>query len=136
MSAVRPRALNLWCFLRFSVVGVVGFTVDGGTLQALIKLADWGPVEARAVAVPIAVLATWMLNRYVTFRDVGNVPAFRSLARYATVSGVGAAVNFSVYGCLVFGSSAMAAEPLVPLAMASIAALIFNFLGSTHFAFR
>lgn len=131
-----PRAVNFWCFLRFSLVGVVGFTVDGGALHALIELADWGPIEARAVAVPIAVLATWLLNRRITFRDLANLPAFRSLVRYATVSGVGAAVNFSVYVCLVFGFSAMAAKPLMALAIASTVALMFNFLGSKHFAFR
>ncbi len=123
-------------FLRFALVGVVGFVVDAGVLQALITLAGWGPIAARAVAVPVAVFATWLLNRTVTFPLSHGGPALRSLARYIAVSAVGASVNFLVYTVLVSISNAMAALPIVPLAMASIVALIVNYLGSKHFAFR
>lgn len=125
-----------WRFFRFSLVGVVGFTVDGAVLQALVTMASWGPVEARAVAIPVAVLATWLLNRSVTFRNPQCSDALRSLARYVTVSGLGAAVNFAVYTMLVSGSPTMASQPIAPLAVASTIALVFNYLGSKHFAFR
>jgi putative flippase GtrA len=123
-------------FLRFSVVGGVGFVVDAGVLQALISLAGWGPVEARAVAIPVAVFATWLLNRTVTFPESSGGPALRSLLRYAAVSAAGAGVNFLVFTLLVLASREMAAMPMVPLAIASIAALVVNYLGSKHFAFR
>jgi putative flippase GtrA len=133
MSA-RPPAAGASQFLRFAVVGVVGFVVDAGVLQALISLAGWGPIEARAVAIPVAVFATWLLNRTITFAHDG--PALPSLARYAAVSAAGASVNFAVYTVLVFASQAMAARPILPLAIASIVALVVNYLGSKHFAFR
>jgi len=123
-------------FLRFTLVGAVGFVVDAGVLQALISLAGWGPIEARAVAIPTAVFATWLLNRTITFPESHGGPAVASLMRYAAVSAVGATVNFVVFSLLVFVSQAMAAVPLVPLAIASIAALVVNYLGSKHFAFR
>jgi putative flippase GtrA len=123
-------------FLRFSVVGGVGFVADAGVLQALISLAGWGPVEARAVAIPVAVFATWLLNRTVTFPESSGGPALRSLLRYAAVSAAGAGVNFLVFTLLVLASREMAAMPMVPLAIASIAALVVNYLGSKHFAFR
>lgn len=123
-------------FLRFSVVGAVGFVVDAGVLQALITLAGWGPVEARAVAIPVAVFATWLLNRTVTFPESSGGPALRSLLRYAAVSAAGAGVNFLVFTLLVLASREMAAMPMVPLAIASIVALVVNYLGSKHFAFR
>jgi putative flippase GtrA len=122
-------------FLRFGLVGVIGFVVDAGVLQALVTLAGWGPVESRAVSVPVAVFATWLLNRSITFRQYGG-SALRSLARYVAVSAAGASINFLVYTFLVLASAAMATRPLVPLAIASIVALIFNYLGSKHFAFR
>jgi putative flippase GtrA len=122
-------------FLKFGLVGAVGFIVDAGVLQALVSLAGWGPVGARAVAIPVAVFATWRLNRSITFRQYDG-PAWRSLLRYVAVSAGGAAVNFLVYTLLVLASSAMAERPLVPLAIASIVALIVNYLGSKHFAFR
>jgi putative flippase GtrA len=123
-------------FLRFSVVGGVGFVADAGVLQALISLAGWGPVEARAVAIPVAVFATWLLNRTVTFPESSGGPALRSLLRYAAVSAAGAGVNFLVFTLLVLASREMAAMPMVPLAIASIVALVVNYLGSKHFAFR
>lgn len=122
-------------FLRFGLVGVVGFVVDAGVLQALVTLGGWGPVESRAISVPAAVLATWLLNRSITFRDYEG-SAWRSLVRYVAVSAAGASVNFAVYTLLVLASSAMAAHPLLPLAVASGVALIVNYLGSRHFAFR
>ncbi len=123
-------------FLRFAMVGVVGFAVDAGVLQALVSLAGWGPIGARAVAIPVAVLATWLLNRTITFAQAQAGPVLASLVRYAAVSAVGASVNFIVYSALVFASQAMAAMPIVPLGIASIVALIVNYLGSKHFAFR
>ena len=123
-------------FMRFAVVGVVGFVVDAGVLQALITLAGWGPIAARAVAIPVAVFATWLLNRTITFPESHSGPALRSLLRYAVVSAAGAGVNFLVYTLLVFAFDAMAALPIVPLAVGSIVALVVNYLGSKHFAFR
>lgn len=123
-------------FLRFALVGVVGFVVDAGVLQALVTLAGWGPITARLVAVPTAVFATWMLNRTVTFPESHGGPALRSLLRYAAVSAAGAGVNFLVYTVLVFASASMAAMPILPLAIASIVALVVNYLGSKHYAFR
>lgn len=121
--------------LRFGLVGTVGFAVDGGLLHLLVAYGGWGPLVARLVSFPLAVLATWWLNRQFTFagRDRGGLLA--SLARYVMVSLLGTAVNFGVYTGLVMGSAAMAAQPLVPFAIASILAMAFNYLGSKHFAF-
>ena len=121
--------------LRFALVGTVGFAVDGGLLQALVW-AGWGPIEARLVSFPAAVVATWWLNRRFTFAGRDEGPALASLARYVAVSLVGTSVNFGIYTAMVLGSAAMAARPIVPFAIASVAALVFNYLGSKHFAFR
>jgi putative flippase GtrA len=123
-------------FLRFGLVGVVGFVVDAGVLQALVTLAGWGPITARLVAVPTAVFATWLLNRTITFPESHGGPALRSLLRYAAVSAAGAGVNFCVYTALVFASASMAALPILPLAISSIVAMVVNYLGSKHYAFR
>lgn len=134
---MRAPVVSLDCrFFRFSLVGAIGFTVDGAVLQALVTMAGWGPVEARAVAIPVAVLATWQLNRTVTFREPQYTSVLCTLGRYVSVSGLGAAVNFTVYALLVSSSSMLAAKPLAPLAVASAIALVFNYLGSKHFAFR
>lgn len=123
-------------FLRFGLVGTVGFLVDGGLLQALVDLAGWGVIHARILSFPVAVFATWLLNRHFTFDQANDGAAGRSFARYVAVSLGGASVNFIIYTVLVLSMASMAALPIVPLAIASIAALAFNYLGSKHFAFR
>lgn len=123
-------------FMRFGIVGTLGFVVDAGVMQLLVSFAGAGAIEARAVSIPTAVLATWALNRTFTFGKTAEDAAWPSLARYAAVSAAGATVNFVVYSALVLASSTLAARPMIPLAIASVVALIFNYLGSKHFAFR
>lgn len=118
---------------RFAVVGVAGFTVDGGLLHWLVASGLCGPIAARAISFPAAVLATWYLHRRITFPDRG--PVLRSLWRYLLVSSAGTTLNFVVYSALVVGVGWMAAQPLVPFAIASAVAMAFNYLGARHFAF-
>ena len=129
------RIAQLPPLLRFSLVGAVGFVVDGGLLQVLVSTFGWGPIAARAVSFPTAVLATWWLHRGITFPERGG-SLLRSLGRYLAVSVVGTGVNFGLYTGLVLASATMAAQPIVPFAIASVIALAFNYLGSKHFAFR
>jgi putative flippase GtrA len=128
--------MDMPSFVRFGMVGVVGFIVDAGVLQALVSLAGWGPIAARAVAVPSAVFATWVLNRSFTFPEAQGGPPWPSLMRYAAVSALGASVNFIAYSSLVMVSTFMAGQPLVALAIGSVIAMIVNYLGSKHFAFK
>ena len=118
-------------FVRFGMVGVIGFAVAAGVLQALMAL-GLGPVGARAIAIPVAVLATWSLNRTFTFPQAQQGPMLASLARYVAVSATGAAVNFAVYTALVLAG----VPPFAALAVASVTAMFVNYLGSKHFAFR
>jgi putative flippase GtrA len=120
--------------VRFGIVGVAGFLVDGGLLQALITFAGWGPVSARLISFPAAVLATWLLNYTFTFASGASL--LQSLWRYVLVSLGGASVNFLIYTSLVVASLGLLSVPIVSLAIASIVALAFNFLGSKYFAFR
>ena len=129
------RLMQLPPLLRFGLVGAVGFAVDGGLLQLLVSL-GWGPIAARALSFPAAVLATWWLNRSITFRGRESGGLLASLLRYVAVSVVGTGVNFGIYASLVLASATMAARPLLPFAIASGVALVFNYLGSKHFAFR
>lgn len=120
--------------LRFSLVGGVGFVVDGGVLHLLVSMAGSDPLLARALSLPLAVWATWWLNRRFTFE--ADTPAWTSFGRYVVVSLGGAGVNLCTYTALVLSSSVMASRPVLSLAIASVIALSFNYLGSKHYAFR
>lgn len=52
--------------LRFSMVGAIGFAVDGGVLMTLV-LGGVDALIARLVSFPAAVFVTWWFNRHWTF---------------------------------------------------------------------
>lgn len=123
---------------RFAVVGVGGFVVDGGILQALVSGIGMDPLAARLISFPLAVLFTWWLNRSFTFgvQGGGRRDALTSMARYLLVSIGGTAVNFVTYTLLILGVESLRPLPILPLAVASVVAMAFNYLGTRYFAFR
>ena len=125
-------------FARFAIVGAGGFLVDGGLLQALVSGLDVDPLAARAVSFPLAVLFTWWLNRSFTFgvHNTGKRSALISAARYFLVSAAGTLVNLATYSILIVKIDAFQPIPVIPLAIASVVAMGFNYLGTRHYAFR
>ena len=55
----------------FATVGAIGFVIDAGILAALTHGAGWSPWAARVPSFATAVLATWLLNRRLTFPGRG-----------------------------------------------------------------
>lgn len=131
MSSVMARQAS-----RFVVVGAIGFFVDGGILTLLHSLFDFSLLHARLVSFAAAVTVTWYLNRRHTFAASKDVHAVREWGRYAVANGIGAALNLGIFLWLVNRFSVLASWPIIPLAIASALALIFNFFASRHIAFR
>lgn len=116
-------------FLRFCVVGGIGFCTDAGLLQAGIHFFSLGPLTARIPSFLIAVLVTWYLNRAFTFRMPER--SFRSsFPAYIAANSVGLALNVGVYAAGVLLSPALAQTPLIPLAAGAVLGLAFNFAAS------
>lgn len=125
-----------WQARRFVAIGVIGFCVDGGLLTFFHSAMDLELVPARLLSFAAAVTVTWILNRRRTFADRADPRPVREWARYAVVNSVGALLNMAIFFWLISQFDVMASMPLLPLALAAIVALIFNFLGSRHVAFR
>ena len=73
-------------FVKFGVVGSMGFVVDMGTFATLYSLAGWKSIfkvfgyeiiAANLVSVLLAMVAVFLLNKFWTFRD----PRAEELAR-------------------------------------------------------
>ena len=123
-------------FIPFCVVGGIGFIVDAGILTLLVHGFGFGPLSSRLVSFPCALTATWYLNRRVTFSHaVSNKPGQEWL-RYALVGVVGNLINFVVYVACIRLSQTMFGYPEMALAIASIVALVFNYLGSSRYVFK
>ena len=124
-----PRDLQRQ-FLRFLVVGTVGFAVDAG---GALLLVEWGvdPYLARALSFPPAVLATWLLNGMWTFQGATG----GGIGGYSLLQLTGMAANYAVYSLYIATLGASRADVVVALAAGSAVGLIVNFTGAKWLVF-
>lgn len=116
-------------FLRFLLVGGLGFLVDAGLTMGLIAL-DWPPETARIPAIGVAMLCTWLANRAFTFR-VAHRGSLGELARYVAVALLASAFNYLIYR-LLLGQSM---PPLPAIVVATAAQAVFSFIGYRRLVF-
>ncbi len=86
-------------FARFVCVGALAALVDLGGLQLLVWLGS-GPLVARAISLPLAMLTAWQLNRHFTFGASARHPA-EEAARYACVASAATGVNYLLFAGLM-----------------------------------
>jgi putative flippase GtrA len=108
MSGWRAASTSGWVSgwqgqaLRFAIVGVATAGLDFGVLKGLIALGV-SPYLARPVSMTAALVATWLLNRRLTFRTAA-APSWSEFARYAATAVMGMAINYVLYsGALLLG---------------------------------
>jgi putative flippase GtrA len=121
-------------FLRFGVVGAVGFVVDTAVLYAALA-AGAGLYAGRLLSYVAAATTTWALNRAWTFRGRGDGPAARQWALFLLVNLVGFASNYGTYAALVALSTLAARHPVIAVAAGALAGMGGNFFLSRRFVF-
>jgi putative flippase GtrA len=121
-------------FLRFGMVGGVGFVVDTATVYGLRY--SLGLYGAGVVAYLTAATSNWLLNRIWTFRGRGSGPAHRQWAMFMLTNLVGFVVNRGTYAVLVTFVAAAARQPVIATAAGAVAAMFINFSLSRRFVFR
>jgi putative flippase GtrA len=119
--------------VRFGIVGTAGFFIDATVLWLLLETTSLGPFAARAVAIAVALVATWYLNRSFTFGASRRSIAVEGF-RYGSVGLVSALVNYLIYSGLLLSLPIL--QPMAALVVASIAAMAFSFFGYSRFVFR
>jgi putative flippase GtrA len=132
--ATAARIATLVQFLRFGVVGVIGFLVDTATVYGLrVSLGLYG---AGAVAYVVAASGNWLLNRIWTFRGRGAGPAHRQWALFMTTNLLGFALNRGAYALLVTFVALCAAQPVYAVAAGAVVGMFLNFHMSRSVVFR
>ena len=130
------RAALLQQFLRFGVVGVIGFVVDTAVLYAGLAVGA-GLYLGRAVSYVVAATATWALNRAWTFRSARrDQPVTAQWGRFVLLNLAGFAANYGTYAALVAGVPLVAAQPVLGVAAGSLAGMFINFGLSRRFVFQ
>jgi putative flippase GtrA len=122
-------------FLRFGVVGTIGFVVDTAVLYAGLAL-GLGLYGGRAISYLVAATTTWALNRLWTFRGRGEGPAHQQWALFLLVNLIGFAMNYGTYAALIIFVPLVAAHPVLGVAAGAIAGMFGNFVLSRQLVFR
>jgi putative flippase GtrA len=122
-------------FLRFGVVGTIGFVVDTAVLYAGLAL-GLGLYGGRVVSYLVAATTTWALNRAWTFRGRGDGPVHQQWALFLLVNLVGFAMNYGTYAALIAFVPLVAAHPVLGVAAGAIAGMFGNFVLSRQLVFR
>jgi len=80
-------------FLKFAVVGTVGFIVDFGLLFILKEFAGLPTIIANTISFCAAVVSNFTLNRYWTYPDSRSKKLSAQLIQFTLVSLVGLLIN-------------------------------------------
>jgi putative flippase GtrA len=121
-------------FLRFGVVGAIGFGFDTATVYA--SRAWLGLYGAGVLAYFVAATVTWWLNRQWTFRGGRDRSALRQWGRFLLANGAGFVLNRGLYAILVTASPFCATYPVVAVAAGCLAGMFSNFGLSRALVFR
>lgn len=128
------RSMKLELFF-FSFVGITGFITDAAVVFSLTSIGA-NDILAQAIAFSISVTVTWLLNRKFTFAQHASPNWLRELVHYVAANSVGAAVNNGLYVVLILTMAIFSREPVLAVAVGSLAGLVFNFTASRTLVFR
>jgi putative flippase GtrA len=135
LAARLPAALRQP--LGFALVGCAGFASDALLFLLLTRGLEVPVYPARVLAFIPATVVTWLLNRRFVFRTSGGAHRRRhEYLRHVAVQSLGIVVNFASFTLAVETGLGRGNAQLVPLAIGSLAAMVFNYLGSRRFVFR
>jgi putative flippase GtrA len=116
-------------FVRFSVVGILGFLVDSASTMFLIAL-GLSPLIARVPAIAMAMIVTWLANRTFTFSVTQKATAHEA-GKYLFIAASAAALNYVIYSLLV-----LVQIPVIPsIVIATCIVATLSYFSYKKFAF-
>ncbi|MFM0029609.1 GtrA family protein [Paraburkholderia madseniana] len=122
-------------FLRFGVVGTIGFVVDAAVLYVMLWL-SLGYVPGRVVSFLCAAYATWRINRRFTFTPHEQRSQLREWINYLVAMSGGGLVNFLCYHVVMTSFKYQPFLPLLAVAAGSLAGMVVNFATAKLWVFR
>jgi len=126
-------------FLRFAIIGGLGFLVNAAVLYLALHFLHTGRHAAWFIAFVPSVTFTWWGNRNLTFHEHASHTigaAFGEWIKFVAANGFGALMNFLAYEALSRWSPSPFNNPFVALAAGVLVGLVFNFTLSKRFVFR
>jgi putative flippase GtrA len=127
-----------WQFIRFGIVGTVGFLVDAGLLRILL-MAGLGYYGGRAISFLAAATVTWALNRSFTFRRETGAPRGNRAAEWLAYLGlmlIGGGANYGAYALAIETWDLVRRHPEIGVALGSIAGMTINYWSAKTMIFE
>ncbi len=121
-------------FVRFGVVGALGFCWDTATVYSLRHLV--GLYVAGTAGFLVAASANWAANRVWTFRHREHDSMHQQWLRFLAANLVGFVFNRGVFFTLITVNEVCRREPVFAIVAGSFAGLGFNYFLSRRFVFR
>ena len=130
----RSRQLG-YEFAKFAVIGITGIFITNGVYDLLFVHLGVGPVTSTTIATVVATIASYLGNRYWSFRARQRTGVAREIVVFAVLNGIGlliqdAAVGFNYY-LLHLGHNELAG--LVALNAGIALATLFRFWSYRRF---
>lgn len=113
-------------FLRFALVGSVGFVTDFGVLTLALSVLGLNPLAGRLLSFLVAATVTWTANRKFTFAQQGAGTAKQWL-QYLLATSIGGGINIAIYQCWLMATDTSTRNLFLAVAAGSAAAMLFNF---------
>jgi len=120
-------------FIRFITIGAIGLCSDASFLYALRHVI--GLIPAKIVSYIVAVIVTWILNRYFTFSSK-DPRRLQQLLRYIAVYFPTGCLHVAIFAGLTHEFLFLHDHPIVPLIMTAVIITLINFTLAQRFAFR
>ena len=134
LSELLPRVRQP---LGFALVGCAGFATDALLFLLFSQVLGIPVFPARALSFLPATGVTWLLNRHFVFRTGDSAHRKRDeYLRHVGTQSIGIALNFAIFYAAVRAGLGKGSAHLVPLAMGSLGAMVFNYLASRRFVYR
>jgi putative flippase GtrA len=87
-------------FTKFLVVGSIGFIVDFGVFNLLLRALSFQPVVAQAISFTCAAISNFTWNRFWTYPESRSKPIWLQFGQFFGLSVIGVLVRSVVFGLL------------------------------------
>ncbi|MBN1315406.1 MAG: GtrA family protein [Anaerolineales bacterium] len=125
-------------FLKFMVVGTIGFVVDYGTLNFLVLVLDFNLIFANSISFSLAVISNFTWNRYWTYPDSRTKPIRSQLIQFTFVNLMGWGINTLVLWSTTPYFTSLVGELgfNISKAIATIIVLFWNFFVNRYWTYN
>ena len=116
----------------FALAGFSGFLVDAGLTEALAGLGI-SPYLGRVLAVAVAIVVTYTINRNYTWRE-RRAPVPGRRMRYLAVSLVSISANYLTFAAALAALPGL--RPVIAVAAGTGVGMVMNYIGYSRLVFR